>query len=115
MNQLEKYQQKPCGTLSPFVSVSDETKAFIYCAVSTNTQGAIEGAVDRCTLRLDGRNPTDEFIAEYVRIYLRKGKSPSTISIVVVAVNWVSKFETASYRISIGHSFRWQPTKTPRY
>lgn len=57
-----------------------------------NTRRAHRGAVDKFTTWLDGRNPADGLLAEYVRYLHEEGKSPSTITIAVAAVNWVSKY-----------------------
>ena len=90
MNQPTVIEHRK-NAISPFAAVSRETKDFIFSAVPANTWRAYKQAVDKFTAWLDGRNPTDGLLAEYVRHLHEDGKSPSTITIAVAAVNWVSK------------------------
>ena len=76
---------------SPFAELNQKTKDFIFSAVPENTRRAYKQAVAAFTKWLDGRPPSDAILADYIRILYEEGKSPSTIRLVVAAVNWVAK------------------------
>lgn len=91
MNAL-RIQQGAKPPLMPFADVSPETVDFIFQAVPHNTRKAYESASRRFAEWLDGRQPDDSLLAEYVRELFDRGKSAATISLAVAAVNWVAKY-----------------------
>ena len=69
--------------------ISAATEGLIRASVSKNTLRAYRGSTKQLETWLKGRVLTDALLADYIsELFHDQGKSPSTIALVVAAVQW---------------------------
>ena len=73
--------------------LSTETANFIKSGIPENTIRTYGRASRKLAEWLDGRELTDARLSEYLQKLYNEGLSPSTIAVVVAAVNWQAAFE----------------------
>ena len=73
--------------------LSADTANFIKSGIPENTIRTYGRASRKLAEWLDGRELTDVLLSEYLQKLYHEGLSPSTIAVVVAAVNWQAEFE----------------------
>lgn len=75
------------------------TRTEARTTASGNTLKAYEHAKQKLDAWLEGRQPTDAVLAEYIRYLNAEGKSAATINLVVAAVKWMAAHQGADYDV----------------